>query len=203
MQGLDLLVIQEIFMTETAKYATVILPASSFIEKSGTFTNGERRIQRVQKVVEPLPGTKPDDPIIVDIMNRMGFPHRDYDAAGVLEEVSQIVPFFAGVKWEELGNNGKQWPVLKDGTGNQIMHLEKFSRGKGKFHYLDFKESNELIKNKKDYSYIITTNRELEHYNCGIMTRRTGNALILTEDVLMIHPDDAENILFKEVTSSV
>ena len=76
MQGLDLLVIQEIFMTETAKYATVILPASSFIEKSGTFTNGERRIQRVQKVVEPLPGTKPDDPIIVDIMNRMGFPHR-------------------------------------------------------------------------------------------------------------------------------
>jgi formate dehydrogenase major subunit len=87
-------------MTETAKYATVILPASSFLEKSGTFTNGERRIQRVQKVVEPLPGTKPDGQIIVDIMNRMGFPQADYDAAGVLEEVSQIVPFFAGVKWE-------------------------------------------------------------------------------------------------------
>jgi formate dehydrogenase major subunit len=198
MQGLDLLVVQEIFMTETAKYATVILPASSFLEKSGTFTNGERRIQRVQKVVEPLPGTKPDGQIIVDIMNRMGFPQADYDAADVLEEVSQIVPFFAGVKWKELGDNGKQWPVLEDGTDTQIMHLEKFSRGMGKFHYFDYKESNELTKNKKEYPYIVTTNRELEHYNCGTMTRRTGNALILTEDVLMIHPEDAAKHFIQE-----
>lgn len=198
MQGLDLLVVQEIFMTETAKYATVILPASSFLEKSGTFTNGERRIQRVQKVVEPLPGTKPDGQIIVDIMNRMGFPQADYDAAGVLEEVSQIVPFFAGVKWNELGDNGKQWPVLKDGTDTQIMHLENFSRGLGKFHYFDYEESNELKKYKKEYPYIVTTNRELEHYNCGTMTRRTGNAQILTEDVIMIHPDDASRHFIQE-----
>ncbi len=198
MQGLDLLVVQEIFMTETAKYATVILPASSFLEKSGTFTNGERRIQRVQKVVEPLPGTKPDGQIIVDIMNRMGFPQADYDAAGVLEEVSQIVPFFAGVKWNELGDNGKQWPVLKDGTDTQIMHLENFSRGLGKFHYFDYEESNELKKYKKEYPYIVTTNRELEHYNCGTMTRRTGNAQILTEDVIMIHPDDAARHFIQE-----
>jgi formate dehydrogenase major subunit len=198
MQGLDLLVVQEIFMTETAKYATVILPASSFLEKSGTFTNGERRIQRVQKVVEPLPGTKPDGQIIVDIMNRMGFPQADYDAAGVLEEVSQIVPFFAGVKWNELGDNGKQWPVLKDGTDTQIMHLEQFSRGLGKFHYFDYEESNELKKYKKEYPYIVTTNRELEHYNCGTMTRRTGNAQILTEDVIMIHPDDAARHFIQE-----
>ncbi|MCE2962030.1 MAG: formate dehydrogenase subunit alpha [Chitinophagales bacterium] len=198
MQGLDLLVVQEIFMTETAKYATVILPASSFLEKSGTFTNGERRIQRVQKVVEPLAGTKPDGQIIVDIMNRMGFPQADYDAAGVLEEISQIVPFFAGVKWDELGKNGKQWPVLKDGTDTQIMHLDKFSRGLGKFHYFDYEESNELKKYKKEYPYIVTTNRELEHYNCGTMTRRTGNAQILTEDVIMIHPDDAARHFIQE-----
>lgn len=191
MQNLDLLVVQEIFMTETAKYATVILPASSFLEKSGTFTNGERRIQRVQKVVEPLPGTKPDGQIVAEIMQRMGFPQADYDAATVLDEVSQIVPFFAGVKWDELGDNGKQWPVLSDGTDTKIMHLEKFSRGRGKFHYFDYEESNELKKHKKDYPYIVTTNRELEHYNCGTMTRRTGNALILTEDVLLIHPEDA------------
>lgn len=198
MKNLDLLVVQEIFMTETTKYATVILPASSFLEKSGTFTNGERRIQRVQKVVEPLPGTKPDGQIVAEIMQRMGFPQADYDAATVLDEVAQIVPFFAGVKWDELGNNGKQWPVLKDGTDTQIMHLDKFSRGLGKFHYFDYQESNELTKHKKEYPYIVTTNRELEHYNCGTMTRRTGNALILTEDVLLIHPEDAAKHLIHE-----
>jgi formate dehydrogenase major subunit len=198
MKNLDLLVVQEIFMTETAKYATVILPASSFLEKSGTFTNGERRIQRVQKVVEPLPGTKPDGQIVAEIMQRMGFPQADYDAATVLNEVSQIVPFFAGVKWEELGDNGKQWPVLKGGKDTQIMHLDKFSRGLGKFHYFDYQESNELTRYKKEYPYIVTTNRELEHYNCGTMTRRTGNALILTEDVLLIHPEDAAKHLIHE-----
>ena len=198
MKNLDLLVVQEIFMTETTKYATVILPASSFLEKSGTFTNGERRIQRVQKVVEPLPGTKPDGQIVAEIMQRMGFPQADYDAATVLDEVAQIVPFFAGVKWDELGDNGKQWPVLKDGTDTQIMHLDKFSRGLGKFHYFDYQESNELTKHKKEYPYIVTTNRELEHYNCGTMTRRTGNALILTEDVLLIHPEDAAKHLIHE-----
>jgi formate dehydrogenase major subunit len=198
MKNLDLLVVQEIFMTETAKYATVILPASSFLEKSGTFTNGERRIQRVKKVVEPLTGTKPDGQIVAEIMQRMGFPQVDYDAASLLDEVAQIVPFFAGVKWEELGDNGKQWPVLKDGTDTKIMHLDKFSRGLGKFHYFDYQESNELTKHKKEYPYIVTTNRELEHYNCGTMTRRTGNALILTEDVLLIHPEDAAKHLIQE-----
>jgi formate dehydrogenase major subunit len=176
----------------------VILPASSFLEKSGTFTNGERRIQRVKKVVEPLTGTKPDGQIVAEIMQRMGFPQVDYDAASLLDEVAQIVPFFAGVKWEELGDNGKQWPVLKDGTDTKIMHLDKFSRGLGKFHYFDYQESNELTKHKKEYPYIVTTNRELEHYNCGTMTRRTGNALILTEDVLLIHPEDAAKHLIQE-----
>jgi formate dehydrogenase major subunit len=179
-------------MTETAMRATVILPGSSFLEKEGTFTNGERRIQRVQKVVEPIEGTKPDGQIIVDMMNRMGYKQPDYTAKGVLEEISQIVPFFAGVKWDELGDNGKQWPVLPDGTDTQMLHIDEFKRGKGKFHYFDFKESNEVETHGKDYPYIITTNRELEHYNCGAMTRRTGNVEILTEDVLLINPDDAK-----------
>lgn len=198
MKNLDLLVVQEIFMTETAKYATVILPGATFLEKSGTYTNGERRIQRVQKVVEPLAGTKPDGQIIVDIMNRMGYAQPAYDAATTLEEVSQIVPFFAGVKWDELGDNGKQWPVAKDGTDTQIMHVDKFTRGLGQFNYFDYQESKELTKYKKEYPYIITTNRELEHYNAGTMTRRTGNAKILTEDVLLIHPDDAARHFIQE-----
>jgi len=191
MESLELLVVQELFMTETAMRATVVLPGSSFLEKEGTFTNGERRIQKVQKVVEPIEGTKPDGQIIVDVMNRMGYDQPDYTAKGMLEEISQIVPFFAGVKWDELGDNGKQWPVLPDGSDTQMLHIEEFKRGKGKFHYFDWKESHEVETYSEDFPYIITTNRELEHYNCGAMTRRTGNVDILTEDVLLIHPDDA------------
>lgn len=192
MESLELLVVQELFMTETAMRATVILPGASFLEKEGTFTNGERRIQRVNKVVEPIKGSKPDGQIIVDIMNRMGYPQEDYTAKGMLEEISQIVPFFAGVKWDELGENGKQWPVKPDGEDTQMLHIEEFKNGKGQFAFYSFTESNEIEKYSKDFPYIITTNRELEHYNCGAMTRRTGNVEILTEDVLMIHPDDAK-----------
>ncbi|MBO6516611.1 MAG: formate dehydrogenase subunit alpha [Bacteroidia bacterium] len=192
MESVDLLVVQELFMTETAERATVILPGASFLEKEGTFTNGERRIQRVNKVVEPLEGTKTDGQIIVDIMNRMGYEQPDYTAAGVLDEISQIVPFFAGVKWDELGENGKQWPVKPDGSDTQMLHIEEFKKGKGSFAFYPFEESKELEKHSKDYPYIITTNRELEHYNCGAMTRRTGNVEILTEDVLLINPEDAK-----------
>ncbi|MEP1781488.1 formate dehydrogenase subunit alpha [Reichenbachiella sp.] len=192
MENLELLVVQELFMTETAMRATVILPGASFLEKEGTFTNGERRIQRVTRVVEPLEGCKPDGQIIVDVMNRMGYEQPDYTAKGMLEEISQIVPFFKGVKWDELGDNGKQWPVLEDGTDTQMLHIEEFKRGKGKFQYYDYQKSREVERNEKDFPYIITTNRELEHYNCGAMTRRTGNVEILTEDLLLVHPADAK-----------
>jgi formate dehydrogenase major subunit len=187
---LELLVVQELFMTETAKLADVVLPGASFLEKSGTFTNGERRIQRVNKVVEPIAG-KSDGQIIVDIMNRMGYPQADYNPDTLLQEIAQIVPFFAGVRWDQLGNNGKQWPVSPDGMGTEILHTETFKRGKGKFIGTDFIESQELLQHGKEYPYIITTNRELEHYNCGAMTRRTRNVQILREDVLLINPVDA------------
>jgi formate dehydrogenase major subunit len=198
LNNLDLLVVQEIFMTETAKMAHVVLPAASFLEKSGTFTNGERRIQRVQRVVEPIEGTKSDGQIVCDIMNKMGYAQGDYSPKELLEEISQIVPFFAGVKWDELGENGKQWPVLKDGTDTEILHTDTFKRGKGKFEKATWKETQELEKNSNEFPYILTTNRELEHYNCGSMTRRTNNALILQEDVLIINPDDAKSHLINE-----
>jgi formate dehydrogenase major subunit len=198
MKQLDLLVVQEIFHTETCNYAHVVLPASSFLEKSGTFTNGERRIQKVQAVVEPLPGTKPDGQIVAEMMQRMGFPHQGFQPAEMLKEIASIVPFFAGVTWDNLGENGKQWPVAPDGTDTEILHTETFKRGKGKFHYFEWKETNELVQHAKEYPYIITTNRELEHYNAGTMTRRTGNVQLLTEDVLMIHPEDAARHLIQE-----
>jgi formate dehydrogenase major subunit len=192
LNSLELLVVSELFMTETAKLATVILPASSFLEKEGTFTNGERRIQRVQKVVEPIEGTKPDGQIIVEMMRKMGYEQCDYTADNMLKEIAQIVPFFAGVKWNELGDNGKQWPVLADGSDTKMLHTKEFTRGKGKFFFYPFEESNEIETYAKDYPYIITTNRELEHYNCGAMTRRTGNVEIITEDVLLICAEDAQ-----------
>jgi len=191
LQGLDLLVVQELFMTETARIADVIFPASSFLEKEGTFTNGERRIQKVQVAVEPLAGTKPDGQIVVDIMNRMGYPQQGYSADTILREIAGIVPFFKGVRWDELGNSGKQWPVKEDGTDTRILHTETFKRGKARFHSWDYDVSPELEENAASFPYILTTGRLLEHYNSGTMTRRTHNSELVTEDILFVHPLDA------------
>lgn len=191
MESLEFLVVQEIFMTETAKYAHVILPAASFLEKSGTFTNAERRVQRVNAAVKPLEGTKPDGQIVAEIIQRFGFPQADYTPDGVLAEIAQIVPFFKGATWENLGEQGLQWPIKEGGVDTQIMHQEQFARGKGHFHFFDWKESTELLTNGREFPFILTTGRILEHYNCGTMTRRTGNSDIVARDVLAIHPADA------------
>ncbi|MCF6288032.1 MAG: formate dehydrogenase subunit alpha [Proteobacteria bacterium] len=201
LNNLDLLIVQELFMTETAKLADVVLPASSFFEKSGTFTNGERRIQAVNQVIEPLAGTKPDGQIIVDIINKMSSAerqtHKYYHPDWVLREIAQIVPFFAGVTWQKLGKNGLQWPVSKAGEETTVLHRQNFSRGKGKFEFHDFAESNEILNHAKKYPYILTTNRKLEHYNCGAMTRRTKNVTLITEDVILINPIDAQTNFIK------
>jgi formate dehydrogenase major subunit len=192
MESTDLVILQELFMTETAKYADVILPGASFLEKNGTFTNGERRVQAVRQVVKPLAGSKPDGQIIVDIMNKMGYSQKDYTPDGMLEEISQIVPFFAGISWDRLGKNGLQWPVAEDGTDTQILHKTEFKRGKGYFEFNAWEETMELQSHAEEFPYILTTNRELEHYNCGTMTRRTANEEILSDDYLLINPEDAK-----------
>jgi formate dehydrogenase major subunit len=198
LEATDLVIVQELFMTETAKYADVILPGSSFLEKSGTFTNGERRVQAVRQVVKPIEGSKPDGQIIVDIMNRMGYNQSDYTPDGMLEEISQIVPFFEGISWDRLGKNGLQWPVAPDGTDTKILHQTSFKRGKGYFEFNPWKETDELKEHAKNYPLILTTNRELEHYNCGAMTRRTANEQILNDDYLMINPEDASAYLVND-----
>lgn len=191
MSGLEFLVVQELFMTETAQYAHVILPATSFLEKSGTFTNAERRVQRVNAAVKPLEGTRTDGQIMCEIMQRFGFPQEDYTPDGVLAEIARIVPFFKGVTWENLGDNGKQWPVVADGMGTRIMHQGTFARGLGRFHFFDWVQSREITTHGKDFPFILTTGRILEHYNCGTMTRRTGNGHIVEKDILAINPADA------------
>ena len=194
MKALDLLVVQEIFMSETAKMADVVLPGATFLEKSGTFTNAERRVQQVNAAVSPLEGCKTDGQIIVEMMRKLGYDQPDYDAKEVLKEVSSVVPFFEGITWEALSANpmGLQWPVNKKGEDTQILHIGEFKRGKGKFHYYDWRESEELVTHKNEYPFILTTSRELQHYNCATMTRRTANTEILPKDVLMLNPKDAK-----------
>src|SRR6056300_970023 len=191
MNSLELLVVQEIFMSETAKLATVVLPGTTFLEKDGTFTNTERRIQRVNRAVPPLPGTKPDGVIVTDMMQKLGFDQPTYDADKMLAEIADVVPFFKGVTRERLGKFGLQWPVKEDGTDTQILHTETFKIGKGRLKNFDWKESTEVKTNKKDYPLILTTSRVLQHYNAATMTRRTKNINIVDEDILLIHPKDA------------
>ena len=192
LNALEFLVVQELFMTPTCEFADVILPASSFLEKSGTFTNGERRVQRVNAVIPPVAGTKPDGVILCEIMQRLGIDQPDYTPDGVLAEIARIVPFFKGATWENLTDQGTQWPIQEGGVGTEILHTSTFKRGLGKFHFFRFQESKEIENHHDDFPFILTTGRILEHYNCGTMTRRTGNAQIVSEDLLAIHPEDAQ-----------
>ncbi len=182
-------------MSATAEMADVVLPASSYFEKNGTFTNGERRVQRVNKVVEPIGNTKSDGQIIIDMMHRLGYDQptgKTYDAAKILKEIADVIPFMKGATRERLGKEGLQWPILEDGTDTQIIHKNgAFKQGKGKFHHFNFEESPELVEHQKKYPFILTTSRQLEHYNSGTMTRRTDNQKILANDYLEINPQDA------------
>jgi formate dehydrogenase major subunit len=194
-EKLELIVVQELFMTATSEMADVVLPASSYFEKNGTFTNGERRVQRVNKVIEPIGNTKPDGQIIIDVMHRLGYDQPTgltYDAAKVIEEIADVIPFMKGLTWDRLGDNGLQWPINEDGTDTKMLHIGgNFRKGIGTFHHFDFEESPEIVSHGKNYPFILTTGRELEHYNSGTMTRRTDNQLILGEDILEVHPKDA------------
>jgi len=195
MEQLDILIVQELFLSATAEMADVVLPACSYFEKNGTFTNGERRVQRVNQVIEPIGNTKSDGQIIIDMMYRLGYEQptgRTYDAAAILAEIADVIPFMKGITWERLGDNGLQWPVLEDGTDTKIMHRNgQFKRGKGKFHHFDFEETPELVEHREKYPFILTTARQLEHYNAGTMTRRTDNQEISPMDYLEINPLDA------------
>ena len=116
-------------------------------------------------------------------MNRMGGPQPDYTPDGVLAEIARVVPFFKGATWTGLGDNGKQWPIQEGCVGTEILHTETFKRGLGKFHFFRFQESREIVQHHGEFPFILTTGRVIEHYNCGTMTRRTGNAQIVTKRI--------------------
>lgn len=194
LSNLEFLVVQELFLTDTAQMADVVLPAVSFFEKSGTFTNGERRVQRVNQVIPPLVGARSDGQIIVDVMNLMGYPQSGYDAKIHLQEIAKVVPFFSGIDWEKLGKDGLQWPVDKTGKETLVLHENEFKLGKAAFCYIPYEASPVLLDYGVKYPFILTTGRILEHYNCGSMTRRTPNLQLVDRDYLLVHPDDAAQL---------
>ncbi len=196
LEQLDFLVVQDIFLTETAKLAHVVLPAASFAEKDGTFTGTDRRIQRVRKAVEPVGEAKPDWEILCLLAQRMGAAGFDFGSPGeVMEEIAQVSPIYGGVSYERLEKEGfLQWPVpTADHPGTPYLHKGKFSRGLGRFHAIHFQEAVELP--DEEYPFTLTTGRLMFHWHTGTMTRRSEKLeQEVPEAYVELHPDDAARI---------
>ena len=199
LEALDFFVIDELFMTETAKLADVILPGISYAEKEGTFSNTERRVQRVRKAVTIEGEAKPDTWIFTEIMNRMGYPQPHLTAAEIMDEIASVTPSFAGISHarldsEEVGGRGLQWPCTSpEHPGTPIMHVGKFARGLGYFRPAAYKPSMELP--DEEYPLTMITGRILYHYNACAMTDKTeGINEIANANFIEIHTDDAEKL---------
>jgi formate dehydrogenase major subunit len=190
LENLECLVVQDLFLNETAKFAHVFLPGTSFLEKDGTFTNAERRLGRVRPAMAPKQG-KHEWEITCDLAKAMGYNMHYDSSAEILDEIAALTPAFAGFSFERLDNEGSmQWPVNDAApNGTPIMHIGGFVRGKGKFEITEFVPTEEKITPK--FPLILTTGRILSQYNVGAQTRRTENNRWFPEDILEIHPEDA------------
>ena len=195
MAKLDLLIVQDIFFCESAKLAHVVLPAASFLESDGTYTNGERRVQRIRKAIDSPGQAKEDWLIVAELAEKMGF---DILAgptpADIWAEISSLTPNFRGIDYERLESaEGVQWPAPnKEHQGTMVMHQEEFSRGLGNFTAPEFIEPNE--KASSEYPFILITGRNLFHYNAGTQTRRSSLVEFRETDYLEIHQEDAEKL---------
>jgi len=196
LEQLEFLVVQDIFPSETAQLAHVVLPGASFVEKDGTFTATDRRIQRVRKAIEPVGDAKADWEIICLLAQKMGASGFDFPSPKeVMDEIAQLTPIYGGVSYERLEELGfLQWPVpALDHPGTPYLHKAKFSRGLGHFHALEFKEAAELPDD--EYPFLLTTGRLMFHWHTGTMTRRSEKLhQEVPEAYVEIHPDDAGRI---------
>jgi formate dehydrogenase major subunit len=191
LSALELVVVQDLFLNETSKFAHVFLPGTSFLEKDGTFTNAERRINRVRPVMAPKTG-KHEWQIVCEIAQAMGYPMRYDHSSQIMDEIAITTPTFAGVSFSKLDEVGSvQWPCNdRAPEGTPIMHVDGFVRGKGRFVETTYVPTEE--RSTRRFPLILTTGRILSQYNVGAQTRRTGNIAWHPEDVLEIHPHDAE-----------
>ena len=190
--AMECVVVQDIFLNETAQYAHVFLPGSSFLEKDGTFTNAERRISRVRRVMPPLAGLA-DWEVTLALAQALGYPMHYGHPSEVMDEIARLTPSFEGVSYARLEELGSiQWPcnpAHPDGT--PIMHVDAFVRGKGRFMVTRYVPTAERVNAR--YPLILTTGRILSQYNVGAQTRRTANLRWHAEDRIEIHPQDAED----------
>jgi formate dehydrogenase major subunit len=191
LSAMECIVVQDIFLNETAKYAHVFLPGSSFLEKDGTFTNAERRISRVRKVM-PAKAGKSDWEVTMALSNALGYPMQYTHPSEIMAEIAALTPTFSGVTYEKIDQLGSlQWPCNDTAPmGTPIMHVDHFVRGKGKFINTQYIASDEKVTRK--FPLLLTTGRVLTQYNVGAQTRRTDNVKWHSEDRLDIHPHDAE-----------
>ena len=191
LQQLDFIVVQDIFPTETAVLADVILPAAAFAEKNGTYTSTERRVQKLNKALEPPAEAKADWQIISMIAKKMGYDFPYENTEDINEEMTSLTPIYGGMQYDRLANYGLQWPCRdREDPGTPVLHAGKFTRGLGKFHAVEYRPPAESV--SVDYPLTLTTGRILEHYHTGTMSRRTRvlNAL-QPKGAIEIHPEDA------------
>ena len=193
--ALELLVVHDIFFCDTARHAHVVLPGSSFLEKTGTFTNAERRVQMVREAVPPPGNARRDLDIFLDLAARLGqpFPHRN--ASDVMDEVSSLTPAFGGISHARLGTQGLQWPApTVDHPGTPILFTERFGTksGRANLFAVDWSPPGESA--DAEHPFILITGRQLAHYNAGTQTRRTRNVELQGGDLVELHPDDAAEL---------
>ena len=191
LSAMECIVVQDLFLNETAQFAHVFLPGSSFLEKDGTFTNAERRISRVRKVIEPLAGLA-DWEITLKLAAALGHPMPYSQPSEIMDEIARLTPTFTGVSYQKLDRLGSiQWPCNAEAPdGTPTMHIDHFVRGQGRFFVTEYVATEERINAR--FPLLLTTGRILSQYNVGAQTRRTGNVAWHAEDRLEIHPDDAE-----------
>lgn len=196
LKALDFLVVQEIFLSETAKLADVVLPGASFAEKTGTFTNTERRVQMVNQAIKPIGNAKADGEIICELANRMGYPFPYQTSEEVMQEIAKLTPLFAGITHARLGTQGLQWPVPHiEHLGTKFLHEGKFNRGKGMFMPIENQLPAELP--DEEYPFLLSTGRKLSHYN---VFTQYSEALEThsPEELAEINPSDAERLGIEE-----
>jgi len=195
LKNTEFLVVQDIFLTETAQLADVVLPAASFAEKEGTFSNTERRVQRVRKAIEPVGNTKADWVILMDILNRLGIEKKYNHPSEIMAEIASLTPSYGGITYERLDQLGSlQWPCpTADHPGTTYLHKAAIARGKGLFKGIEFKPSAELP--DQDYPFILTTGRVLYHYHTRTMTGKVDGLNALSpESFLEINPLTAKEL---------
>jgi len=194
LEHLELLVVMDIFPTETTEVAHVVLPAASFAEKDGTFTNTERRVQRVRKALEPPGEAKADWEIISELSTRMGYPLPYTHPEEIMREIATVASIYGGISHARLEKDKLHWPCPHpDHPGTPILHAERFTRGKGKFHGVHYYEPAEVP--DRDYPFILTTGRMLYHYHTRSMTGRVeGLQALVPEAYVEINPHDAKKL---------